>query len=108
LAFELLLRGQLQGWSGYCICMCTHQTGYRGQWRDQGGTGLHIPSADLDKVPLGPGLGLGSLALVVNGEQWTVDSGQSCKGEGTAALSFKDEGAMALRLASCRCDPNYA
>jgi hypothetical protein len=34
LAFELLLRGRLQGWSGYCICMCAHQTGYRGQWRD--------------------------------------------------------------------------
>jgi hypothetical protein len=34
LAFELLLRGRLQGWSGYCIYMCAHQTGYRGQWRD--------------------------------------------------------------------------
>jgi hypothetical protein len=34
LAFELLLRGRLQGWSGYCICSCEHQTGYRGQWRD--------------------------------------------------------------------------
>jgi hypothetical protein len=34
LAFELLLRGRLQGWSGYCICTCEHQTGYRGQWRD--------------------------------------------------------------------------
>jgi hypothetical protein len=34
LAFELLLRGRLQGWSGYCICSCEHHTGYRGQWRD--------------------------------------------------------------------------
>jgi hypothetical protein len=34
LAFELLLRGRLPGWSGYCICSCEHQTGYRGQWRD--------------------------------------------------------------------------
>jgi hypothetical protein len=34
LAFEGLLRGRLQGWSGYCISICEHQTGYRGQWRD--------------------------------------------------------------------------
>jgi hypothetical protein len=34
LAFELLLRGRLQGWSGYCISPCEHQTDYRSQWRD--------------------------------------------------------------------------
>jgi hypothetical protein len=34
LAFEGLLRGRIQGWSGYCISICEHQTGYRGQWRD--------------------------------------------------------------------------
>jgi hypothetical protein len=27
-------RGRLQGWSGYRISPCEHQTGYRGQWRD--------------------------------------------------------------------------